>query len=150
MYKFLPSQRWSQRSTRGRRRQRRPPSRSTTACRRPSPWTPEPGWNSRRGRQTWMRKLKWRNTSFHKPDGVSNKLASESKCKPRHGQSNHSVGKIQPLDPGIILQSFEDISNLDKILANEEQQCQSVRYSPFPSGGELCWACRNTKRRSQS
>ena len=70
--------------------------------------------------------------NLNEPDGVSNKLASESKCQPCHGQSNESVGQIQSLNPGVVLESFEHVSDLGKMQFNQNQDAYVIPILTIP------------------
>ena len=46
------------------------------------------------------------------PDKVGKKLSPESKSKPGHHESDDAVSNVQPLDPSVVLQSLEGVSDL--------------------------------------
>ena len=116
-WRSLPSQQWSRQSTRQQRRRRRRPSRWATAYRRSSQSSPGPWWSSRPGRgspQCWRaagglnycENLSWGETRWE------GNLSSKSKSKPKDNDACDSIGDIQSLHPGVLLQHLEGVANL--------------------------------------
>ena len=54
---------------------------------------------------------------FKKVTRITNtNLSSKSKSEPQDNDASKSVGDVQSLHPGVILQHFERVSNLTKVL----------------------------------